>query len=134
MGLLRFTHRRPPQEVTPAEHPVVGQYRQLLATSSAERLLTVHRDAAALLDPFVRLVICNTARGVVGGDEPGAEQGEGDELVGDVTTALPQLVVAAASQDPSAFLSALDDGTRHRLAQAVAQVVTPADPAVRPSA
>lgn len=134
MGLLRFTHRRAPQEAVPAEHPVVGRYRELLASTPAERLLTVHRDAAGLLDPFVRLVICNTARGVAGRDQEAPAEGDRDEFVGDVTAGLPELVVGAATPDPTAFLAALDDGTRHRLAQAVAQVVTPADPAARPSA
>lgn len=124
MGLLRFTHRRTVQDATPTDHPVVGQYRQLLAAESAERLLAVHRDAAALLDPFVRLVICNTARSVLGADDPA--QGQEDELVGDATAVLPELVVTAATPDASAFLAALDDGSRHRLAQAVTQMVTPA--------
>lgn len=149
MGLLRFTHRRTAQDATPTEHPVVGRYRQLLAAESAERLLAVHRDAAALLDPFVRLVICNTARSVLGADD--AAQAHEDELVGDATAALPELVVAAATPDASAFLAALDDGSRHRLAQAVTHAndpaaaremtppvtevsATPADPAARPSA
>jgi hypothetical protein len=114
MGLIRFPRRRVPDDPPQAEHEVVQEYRRLLATAPTETLVVLHEEALSMLDPLVRLLVCGTAETVVGG-----ASAPHDELVPDDPRRQAEQVVQAATQQSSAFLDRLEDGVRHRLAQAV---------------
>lgn len=89
---------------------MVRRYRYLLRTAPLDALEAAHAEALLRLDPMIRAAILRTAQEVLG---------TGHQVTLDDAGKMAHLLCLGERHSPGSLLTAYDDASRQRLAQAV---------------